>query len=451
MLLFLLSFFIFFLFIFLKSGLANAYANVRLDEPSQEQLLLQDQFRRQNWEQGNIDYMGRDAFDNIWAKIQQTIGSNEQEQPPSKSDDDKKSSSVIKDDASTVVTTNQTIKEPTGAKEAVSNLEKKTVEISQGKKIEEPSKSSVTQDKPLSKDEAIVKPPTKVSDEAVEKPKETNNELEKKIAAETIKLQEVKPAVETIKDVDKYLSDLEKTTENLQHLDIIEKPALIDESKLKPATRLGSEAVNVVLPEVIPSPVVKPPSDTPLSVEPLAQIPEQKKLKVGVPPSLVQSSVPFAPAVVSSAPRVEQPTIPPLSPTSVKHEAVILQSGKEQESSHKSSSSGKDEIAAPVSPVKSPPISVLTKEDVAIKLSSSDKESDKQPKTAAPPPAKQIKSPLPLDSPTTESKPLGTPSIESPKISQPTGSQQQQKQQQQSGKSKDSGKPSAAASSGKKK
>lgn len=29
--------------------------------------------RRQFWEAGNIDYMGKDSFDNIWARISKTI------------------------------------------------------------------------------------------------------------------------------------------------------------------------------------------------------------------------------------------------------------------------------------------------------------------------------------------------------------------------------------------
>ena len=40
--------------------------------------------RRHYWETGSMDYMGRDKFDNIWAKIQETInGSGKQEAGPS--------------------------------------------------------------------------------------------------------------------------------------------------------------------------------------------------------------------------------------------------------------------------------------------------------------------------------------------------------------------------------
>ena len=41
-----------------------------LGEPrSSEQIALEEHMRKQSWEQGQIDYMGRDSFDNIWKKI----------------------------------------------------------------------------------------------------------------------------------------------------------------------------------------------------------------------------------------------------------------------------------------------------------------------------------------------------------------------------------------------
>lgn len=38
-----------------------------------EQEAYEHQMRRQFWEAGNIDYMGKDSFDNIWARISKTI------------------------------------------------------------------------------------------------------------------------------------------------------------------------------------------------------------------------------------------------------------------------------------------------------------------------------------------------------------------------------------------
>lgn len=55
-------------------GLAGAFAQFNLGTPrSQGQSDLEEHLRRQSWEVGNIDYMGRDAFDKIWSKISETI------------------------------------------------------------------------------------------------------------------------------------------------------------------------------------------------------------------------------------------------------------------------------------------------------------------------------------------------------------------------------------------
>jgi len=44
---------------------------------SDEQIAYENQYRRANWEAGQIDYLGQDSFDNILKKIQDTI-----EKPP---------------------------------------------------------------------------------------------------------------------------------------------------------------------------------------------------------------------------------------------------------------------------------------------------------------------------------------------------------------------------------
>ncbi|CAO1341264.1 unnamed protein product [Diamesa serratosioi] len=66
------------------SGIAGALANVTLGtERSTEQIALEDNFRRFNWEAGQIDYLGEDSFSNIWKRIQTTIDT------PSKSSEPK--------------------------------------------------------------------------------------------------------------------------------------------------------------------------------------------------------------------------------------------------------------------------------------------------------------------------------------------------------------------------
>ncbi|XP_039276544.1 proteoglycan 4 isoform X2 [Nilaparvata lugens] len=67
-----------------EAGLAGALATVKLGSPlSEEQHALQDHLRRQGWEEGHMDYMGRDSFDNIWAKICQTLSTGPSPVPAS--------------------------------------------------------------------------------------------------------------------------------------------------------------------------------------------------------------------------------------------------------------------------------------------------------------------------------------------------------------------------------
>ncbi|XP_055374009.1 uncharacterized protein LOC129607217 isoform X6 [Condylostylus longicornis] len=56
------------------SGLAGVLSTLRLGEAkTPEQEAYEQAMRRQCWESGNIDYTGKDSFDNIWKKISQTI------------------------------------------------------------------------------------------------------------------------------------------------------------------------------------------------------------------------------------------------------------------------------------------------------------------------------------------------------------------------------------------
>ncbi|XP_037903457.1 glycogenin-1 isoform X2 [Hermetia illucens] len=60
----------------IEGGLAGALSKLRLGEPrSPEQEAYEQHIRRQCWESGNIDYTGRDSFDNIWARISETLSS----------------------------------------------------------------------------------------------------------------------------------------------------------------------------------------------------------------------------------------------------------------------------------------------------------------------------------------------------------------------------------------
>lgn len=56
------------------AGIAGALAKITLGETrSSEQVALEEHMRKYGWEQGQIDYMGRDSFDNIWKKINTTL------------------------------------------------------------------------------------------------------------------------------------------------------------------------------------------------------------------------------------------------------------------------------------------------------------------------------------------------------------------------------------------
>lgn len=50
------------------------------DGRTDEQKAIEDHLRKQNWEQGQIDFMGSDSFDNILIKINLTLSSAPQKQ-----------------------------------------------------------------------------------------------------------------------------------------------------------------------------------------------------------------------------------------------------------------------------------------------------------------------------------------------------------------------------------
>ncbi|XP_012157506.1 glycogenin-2 isoform X2 [Ceratitis capitata] len=69
------------------AGLAGALSQLRLGEQrTPEQEAYEQLMRRQCWEAGQIDYAGRDSFDNIWKKITQTLESKPSPSPPKEED-----------------------------------------------------------------------------------------------------------------------------------------------------------------------------------------------------------------------------------------------------------------------------------------------------------------------------------------------------------------------------
>lgn len=73
------------MFLIYQTGLAGAFAQFTLGAPrSPTQSALEDHLRRQGWEVGNIDYMGRDSFSNIWSKICETMAGDPSATQPQK-------------------------------------------------------------------------------------------------------------------------------------------------------------------------------------------------------------------------------------------------------------------------------------------------------------------------------------------------------------------------------
>lgn len=65
----------------MQSGIAGALSQLKLGESrSREQDEYEASMRRHCWESGNIDYLGKDSFENIWAKISSTVESGNKQQ-----------------------------------------------------------------------------------------------------------------------------------------------------------------------------------------------------------------------------------------------------------------------------------------------------------------------------------------------------------------------------------
>ncbi|KAK0090748.1 hypothetical protein PV325_006307 [Microctonus aethiopoides] len=65
-----------------NTGIAGALAKITLGSArSPEQEAFEEHLRKHSWEQGKIDYMGRDSFENIWTKICTTISTVTEHEP----------------------------------------------------------------------------------------------------------------------------------------------------------------------------------------------------------------------------------------------------------------------------------------------------------------------------------------------------------------------------------
>lgn len=105
------------------TGIAGALAQLTLGEArSVEQIAFEEHMRKQSWEQGQIDYMGRDSFDNIWKKICETLSLAPQRQSsPPKEDaaEPKESAATVESvELKTVTPIDVEVKEPVGTEDS---------------------------------------------------------------------------------------------------------------------------------------------------------------------------------------------------------------------------------------------------------------------------------------------------------------------------------------------
>ncbi|KAI4492293.1 hypothetical protein M0802_009874 [Mischocyttarus mexicanus] len=149
-----------------NAGLAGALAQMTLGEPrSAEQIALEEHMRKQSWEQGQIDYMGRDSFDNIWKKICETLSfASRQPSPPPKTttqdeiktDKTEETNAIKKESTDSVLKSegNVDIKSPAKA-ETTSDLSVKQSLICNIPKDDISQKESIDTSEILTKDESV--------------------------------------------------------------------------------------------------------------------------------------------------------------------------------------------------------------------------------------------------------------------------------------------------------
>ncbi|XP_018352410.1 PREDICTED: protein split ends isoform X1 [Trachymyrmex septentrionalis] len=120
-----------------NAGIAGALAQLTLGEArSAEQVAFEEHMRKQSWEQGQIDYMGRDSFDNIWKKICETLSLAPQREQTPPTEDIATLETVIKETAAKETAAKETAAKETAAKETVA---KETTDASTNVKVDKPA------------------------------------------------------------------------------------------------------------------------------------------------------------------------------------------------------------------------------------------------------------------------------------------------------------------------
>ncbi|XP_050424035.1 glycogenin-1 isoform X2 [Adelges cooleyi] len=195
-------------------GLAAQFATLSLGEKSADQKAVEDFLRRQSWEHGNVDYLGKDSFSNIWAKIndnlvkktevkvEPTVTINppppevvlSQEKKPLKSALKKTSTSTPPNEAELV----QKVEPP------VKQLEKLDLNTDEKQATTTPGTPTVTSPTPPATPATQVQELPKPTDSTTEPPKEVEpaSEMPRPIDSATESPKSVEPANETSKPAD---------------------------------------------------------------------------------------------------------------------------------------------------------------------------------------------------------------------------------------------------------
>ncbi|XP_046961532.1 probable serine/threonine-protein kinase kinX isoform X2 [Vanessa cardui] len=278
----------------IQTGVAANLARVVPGAPLQQDA-VDELARRQGWEAGNIDYMGADSFDNIWAKISQTLN-----QPASQSEQSSEPQPKAVDETVAAV-------EAAPEKQTVLPALEKEVKETEVPKSTEPEPANI----PVPAAEA--KPSGKI-EEPIPVPVE--------MAAEVPEIVDVVAPVEPSSPI-VVTEQSEQTSIPVAALEALKIDEPLPEALL-PVTVVEQPPVPEPTPEV-PSPVSvveqppvpeqTPEVPSPVSVVEQPPVPEPTP-EVPLPVSVVeQPPVPEpTPEVPLSVPVVEQPPVPEPTP-----------------------------------------------------------------------------------------------------------------------------------------
>ncbi|XP_011060281.1 PREDICTED: uncharacterized protein LOC105149519 isoform X1 [Acromyrmex echinatior] len=161
-----------------NAGIAGALAQLTLGEArSAEQVAFEEHMRKQSWEQGQIDYMGRDSFDNIWKKICETLSLAPQREPTPPTEDIAILEIAIKETAAKETAAKETAAKETADAPADVKVDKPVVEadkdpmqslICEIPKEEKLSAAIPEQKVPALSSEKTIEAAAKISDEPVQ-------------------------------------------------------------------------------------------------------------------------------------------------------------------------------------------------------------------------------------------------------------------------------------------